>query len=303
VTEVAVVGAPFLDFTFEGLERVPHIGEELIASRLHIAPGGSGMQAIGAARLGVETALIAPLGNDGVARIVREFLAAEGVVTVGRRPETAPDKLGVPVTALLRCGGGVAMATGLGGFEPDAADVAEAGGDALVASLGRIHLAPPGTTIYAVTGAMELTVVRHELAARLRPARALILNSAEAMALARRPDPAEAALHLGRLVPTAIVTMGADGVVAAHGDNQLVRVVAPVVDEGDATGAGDLFVAAFVWADLRGATLPESLGWACLYAGLSVRTPTAFSGALHLHELMNEGRARGLNPPPKVSLS
>jgi sugar/nucleoside kinase (ribokinase family) len=93
-----------------------------------------------------------------------------------------------------------------------------------------------------------------------------------------------------------VVTTGADGAIAASGD-RLARATSPEVEVADATGAGDLFVAAFVWAERRGLDLDDALGWACLAAGLSVRAPTALDGAPQLDDLLREGRSRGLSPP------
>ena len=42
-------------------------------------------------------------------------------------------------------------------------------------------------------------------------------------------------------------------------DGELVTVAAPAVDARDTTGAGDLFMAAYVWGDLAGLPLPERL--------------------------------------------
>jgi sugar/nucleoside kinase (ribokinase family) len=72
--ELAVVGSPFLDLTFEGLERVPEVGEELVARALHVGPGGTGMQAIGASRLGVATALVASIGEGPIDHLARAML-------------------------------------------------------------------------------------------------------------------------------------------------------------------------------------------------------------------------------------
>jgi|AntDryMetagUQ889_1029465.scaffolds.fasta_scaffold73410_1 ribokinase len=77
--DVAVVGAPFLDLTFEGLTHLPALREEVIARKLHVAPGGTGMQALGAARLGLTTALVAPMGRTSGAGLLRGFLETEGV--------------------------------------------------------------------------------------------------------------------------------------------------------------------------------------------------------------------------------
>jgi sugar/nucleoside kinase (ribokinase family) len=293
--EVAVVGPPFLDVTFEGLPALPAVGEEVVARALHIAPGGTGMQAIGAARLGLATGLVAALGRTGAAGLLRETLATEGVHIV----EGGSEPGSVPATALLATSEGVAMATALGGEEPTAADVEAAGAGAVIASLGRLHLAPRSAAAYAVTGALELGRV-DATRARLAGAHALVVNAAEAGALTGLGSPEEAARDLARLVPVAVVTMGSEGALAASA-SCIESAPAPPVESVDATGAGDLFVAAYVWADVRGAPLAHRLAWACLYAGLSVRAPTALKGALSLDALLEEGRARGLPAPPAVA--
>ena len=63
------------------------------------------------------------------------------------------------------------------------------------------------------------------------------------------------------------------------------------VDVVDTTGAGDLFAAAYVWADHWGAPLEQRLRWAVLYASLSVRVATAVAGAVTLRALLEEGAA------------
>jgi ribokinase len=296
--DVAVIGSAFLDLTFEGLERVPTIGEEVVARRLHIAPGGSGMQAIGAARLGLSAAIAARMGTDVTTNILRDFMREEGV-ELWEGAAVGSDDLGVPVSALLSARGGVAMATVLGGAEPEERDVTKERCSAAVMSLGRLHLAPPGASIYAVTGALEIAHVKGKVD-RKGDARALILNAAEVTALADESDPEEAGRRMTRYAETVVVTLGAEGAVAVPADGKAVRVAAPVMEVVDATGAGDLFVAAYVWADLHGATLMDAVAWACLYAALSVRAPTAFAGAVHLGELLAEGSARGLSPPPRT---
>ena len=294
--EVAVVGSPFLDLTFEGLARVPQPGEELVARRLHIAPGGSGMQAIGAARLGLSAALVAPLGSDASAEIMRDFMHREGVELWGNDRER---RGGVPVSALLSTSDGVAMATGLGGAEPTAKDVAREPCSAAILSLGRLHLAPQEARAYAVTGSIEVSSMKDVLPEGLRRAHAFILNAAEATAFTGEENPEDAGRRLSELVPSVVVTMGANGAIALDADHA-VRVDAPAVEVLDATGAGDLFVAAFVWADLRGSTLAEAARWACLYAALSVTAPTAFAGAMRLAELLRAGSAHGLARPPNL---
>jgi ribokinase len=295
--DVAVVGAPFLDLTFEGLPRLPEVGEEVVARALHMTPGGTGMHAIGCARLGLSTALVAPMGDGGAAQLVAGVLEAQGV-HIARPERTAePDVHGVPVTALLAMPNGVAMVTAAEAAEPRRADVARIRSRALLTSLGRLDLAPPGAAVYAITGGLELARVDATTFARLRGARALLLNAAEAVALTGRGDVEGAARELARHAEVAVVTRGHEGAAAAAGE-RVFHAPAPRTDVVDATGAGDLFAAAYIWADLRGAPLEERVRWAALYASLSVRAPTALAGALSLAELLSEGRTRGLAPPP-----
>jgi sugar/nucleoside kinase (ribokinase family) len=148
-----------------------------------------------------------------------------------------------------------------------------------------------------VTGTLELPRVGEDLLARLRGTRAFVLNAAEAAAVTGRAEPAAAAAWLASRGTTAVVTLGPGGAIAAEGDH-IERWTAPPVDAFDATGAGDLFAAAYVWADLGGASLRERLSWACLYASLSVRSPTAFDGAVARDVLLTAGRQAGLQPPP-----
>lgn len=188
------------------------------------------------------------------------------------------------------------MATALRGAEPTAGEVAGVRARAVVVSLGRLTLAPTGARVYAVTGGLELGRVGEAVLGQLGSAGALLLNTAEAASLTGLEDPQEAGLDLARHVDTVVMTMGGDGALGVRG-KKVAFAPAPDVEVLDATGAGDLFTAAYVWADLSGASLENRLAWAALYAGLSVRAPTAYAGAAGMEELLSEGASRGLSPP------
>lgn len=290
MTELAVVGTPFLDITFEGAPRVPSPGEEILARGIRLTPGGTGVQAIAGARLGLTTTLVAPLGHDGTAALVRRMLESEGVTVAG------PPVGAVPTTALISTDGETAMVTAPAGDEPSAAEVAEVGASAVLLSIGRLSLAPGDASLYAVTGTLEL---EHVTAATLAnaPVRALILTAEEASALSGHKSLEAAIVDLASRVETVVVTRGAEGAIARTEDH-IERALSPDVAVVNATGAGDLFAVAYLWADVRGAPLADRIAWACLYAGLSLRASTAQDGALRLTELLHEGTRRGLTPPP-----
>lgn len=288
--DLAVVGAPFLDLTFAGLPGLPRAGEETVARELRVTPGGTGMQAVGAARLGLATALVAARGVDPGAVVLRSMLTAEHVEWFGRETDVTS------TTAILSTPEGAAMATALGAEEPTADEVAAVGARAVVLSLGRLRLHPDGSVVYATTGGIELDAGVRPDEASLDGVRSLILNRREAMRLTGAYDAPDAARRLAERVACVVLTLGAEGALAVEGGRE-VRVTAPEVEVVDATGAGDLFVAAYAWADLTGLETEARLAWASLYAGLSVRTPTALDGALRLEELLDEGERRGLSRP------
>jgi sugar/nucleoside kinase (ribokinase family) len=289
--DVAVVGSPFLDLVFEGLPHLPGPGEEVVGRELHVVPGGTAIQAIGLARLGMSVALVSPRAEDLAGRLLAEALEREGVRWVGGPTDRTA------TTAVLSTTEGTAMATATaGGGEPDLAVAAATGAERVVLSLGRAELRPPGIPACIVTGSIEIEAGASLADVRPEAGDVLVMNVREATSLTDEDDAAEAAHRLARHVETAVVTLGADGALGVR-RGELAYAPAPNVPTVDATGAGDLFVAATVWATARDLSLPSVLAWACLYASLSVSSSTALAGARRLHELLEEGRARGLTPP------
>lgn len=288
--EVAVVGSPYLDLVFAGLPRLPSAGEEIVGEALHLVPGGSAIQAIGAARLGLSSALVGPKAADLGGRLLEEALDRESVRWVG----PAADR--TATTAVLSAAEGVGMATAPGDGEVTSEEVARVDPARVILPLGRAGLRPPGIPACFVTGSIEIDAgVRTPIGPGVE-GDVLVVTALEAVALTGEGQVDAAARALALRCGTAVVTRGGDGAVGVSGD-RIVHVPAAEVDAVDATGAGDLFVAALVWAELRGLPLRRALEWACLYAGLSVGSSTALDGALHLDDLVEEGRRRGLSPP------
>jgi sugar/nucleoside kinase (ribokinase family) len=281
----------FVDLTFAGLEAVPAPGEERHARDFLRSPGGAATTAIGAARLGLDTALASPIGADEEGDFLRAALAREGVRWAGRKVARTA------VTAVLPAGGERAMATYDPGAEVTAQELDAIGPRAVVLGLPRARLAPAGARLYVTAGDADARS-GHDLAG-LDDARALLVNAREAALLSGGRSPADAARALAEHVACAVVTRGAEGAVAASGGD-VVAVPGPAVEGVDTTGAGDLFCAAFVWADLDDLALEERLRWAVLYASLSVGVPTATAGAATLDQLVREGERHGLSAPARA---
>src|SRR5215210_2290686 len=118
--DLACAEPAFLDLTLPGLDKIPEPGEERHAADFLRSPGGGAITAIGAARLGLASALVSPIGTDAEGDFLRAALAAEGVRWAGREvPRTA-------VTAVLPADGDRAMATFDTGEQVSAGELAAA---------------------------------------------------------------------------------------------------------------------------------------------------------------------------------
>jgi sugar/nucleoside kinase (ribokinase family) len=283
--DLAIATTAFVDLTFVGLEAVPRPGQERYARDLVRSPGGGAITAVGAARLGLSVALASPLGADPEGRELLRTLLEEGVVCPGGETERSA------VSVVMPAEGDRAFAT----YDPRApvsGDILAAlAPRAVVVGLGQLDLAPPGARAYVITGDEGAAAHAGRPPAGLRRARAIIVNEPEALLLTGASDVETAAHALAEHAATAVVTLGPGGAVAAA-DGELWRAEAPEAEVVDPTGAGDLFTAAYVWADLDGAGPADRLAWATLYAAMSVSVPTGIAGAARLDDLVSAAKER-----------
>lgn len=272
--DVLVVGPSYCDLTFTGLGALPVAGRERFADALHLTAGGSAITAIALARLGRRVALLDDVGDDPHGRVVVDALTQEGVGTEFLRR----DGRGTAVTVVMPLDGDRAFLTHLPSDGPHGPlDLARA----LRASRPRwVHVAG---TAPARTHPDLMTLARRERAkvafdpgwhdedldapdvrALARECDVLLPNRAEAVRLAGLPDVAAenaAEIALARLAQARPrgVTVVKDGARGAWGFSpdagDMRHGSVPPVQVVDATGAGDVFDAAFLDAWMDAATL------------------------------------------------
>jgi ribokinase len=286
--DLAVATPAFLDLTFVGLEKIPGPGEERFAGDLVRSPGGGAITAIGAARLGLRAVLAAPLGQDVEGDMVCGALEREGVQVLSRRGARTATTVVLPVD------GERSFVTYDPGVRANAGELAALQPRAVAVSLDQLAVVPDGPSVYVTCGDDDARAYAGRPPAVECGARALFVNEKEALVLTGCRSPREAAERLSACAEVVVVTLGARGALA-FSEGETIDV--PGYDVGspvDTTGAGDLFCAAYAWADLRGADLHPRLLWAGLYAGLSVTAPTGVAGAVTKERLLQEGARRGL---------
>ncbi|MFI0372321.1 ribokinase [Actinomadura sp. 1N219] len=287
--DVVVVGSVNADLVV-GVDRRPAPGETVLGSDLATHPGGKGAnQAVAAARLGGRAGLVGRVGGDGHGELLRGALAADGVGLA--HLATTPDApTGVALITVGPDGdNSIIVSPGANArLGPD--DVAAARAMIAGAAVVSFQLEVPLPAVLAAArvaadagGRIVLNLsppapVPDELLALCDP---LVVNEHEAAYLLGEDgdgDPRAMAAALVRSGPrSAVVTLGADGVVIADGAAAPVRIASPKADAVDTTGAGDAFTAALCLRLARGDSLPDAARYAARAGAAAVRKAGAQS--------------------------
>jgi len=254
---LAVVGSINLDLVARA-ERLPRPGETVTGAVFSRVPGGKGAnQALAAARLGAEVALVGCVGDDGFADEALAELRAAGVSLAGVRRTAG--QTGVALVAVDASGEN----------------------EIVVAPGANLELRPEDVVLPEVDGVLcqqEIPPAAVARAAELAPGR-FFLNAAPA-----RPDPPEADVTIVNRfelesLPSrrglVCLTLGAEGAVLLEDGAEVARAAPPPVEAVDGTGAGDAFTACLVVSLLEGRPREEALRRACAAGALAASRPGA----------------------------
>src|SRR5215468_7292203 len=244
--DVFLHGTVFVDVVLTGLAGPLERGTEVMAEGMGTCPGGIANLAVAASRLGLQTSLAAGFGDD----LYGDFLW-----------RTLSEQEGVDLSRSRRFGDWHSPVTVSLAVQRDRAMVTHS------------HPLPvPPSDMFGDVGWDPSEQWSVELLDQLDSFYAFMPNSAEAMAYTRTSDPRAALLQLADAVPVAVVTCGGQGSIAIDsttGEEEWVPSLP--VNEVDATGAGDVFAAAFILGTLRDWPLRHRLAFANLCAALSVQ--------------------------------
>lgn len=295
---VVVVGSLNMDLVTRA-SRLPRGGETLVGQSFATVPGGKGAnQAVAAARLGAEVAMIGCIGSDAYGAQLRDALLVEGIDC--QAVSEVPGSSGVALIVVDDSSqNAIVIVAGSNGQLTPASllafDAVLQAAEVIVCQLE----VPMDTVGYALTRGRELgkTVI-------LNPAPAsgplpadwyacidyLIPNESEASALSGVPvdslDSAKvAATHLLKAgAGKVIVTLGSQGALFADGQG-FEHLLAPKVQAVDTTAAGDTFVGGFAAALASGQSEAEAIRFGQVAAALSVTRAGAQPSIPTLHDV------------------
>ncbi|HZG45779.1 MAG TPA: adenosine kinase [Allosphingosinicella sp.] len=242
-----------------------------------VSGGAAANTLAGLAQLGARTAFIGQVAEDQLGQIYRHDLNAAGVKF------DTPAREGEPPTGrcliLVSPDGQRTMNTLLGAshYLPSGAiDEAQVAGAAILLLEG--YLWDPPEPRAAMRRAIEVARANGRRVALATCAdfcvhmhgkdfRKLIddglidivLANEEEAGILEGSDPDAAIESLGRDVPLLVVTRAERGAVAIRGDEREEIAAEPIDRVVDTTGAGDLFAAGFLYGEVQGRSLKESL--------------------------------------------
>jgi len=276
--DVFLQGTVFFDIVLTGLPSLPSRGTELWADGMGSCPGGIANLAVAASRLGLRTSLSAAFGDDVYGDFLWRTLAEQEGVDLSRSRRFADWHS--PVTVSMAVQRDRAMVTH---SHPSPLPPSQLVTELPDVAAGVVHLSETpepwvadasaqGARLFGDVGWDPTEQWSPHVLEQLADFYAFLPNSAEAMAYTRTDDPRAALVQLADWVPVVVVTCGGQGSIAIDsvtGEEEWVPSLP--VNAVDATGAGDVFAAAFVLGTLREWPLRHRLAFANLCAALSVQ--------------------------------
>ncbi|BCF88316.1 ribokinase [Paraburkholderia largidicola] len=282
---VTVVGSLNMDLVARA-PRLPQPGETLAGHAFaQVAGGKGGNQAVAAARLGAQVSMLGCVGADPNGAQLRAGLEAEGIDCTALETSTTEPT-------------GVALIIVDDGSQNAIVIIAGSNGEVTPATLARHEAALAAAQVVICQLETPPAAVHAALAAARRLGKTVILNPApatgplpadwlplidylipnelEAATLTGLPvtSPAEANAAADALrragARNAIVTLGAQGLVAALGEAAPQHFDAPRVKAVDTTAAGDTFIGGFAAQLACGADVADAIRFAQRAASLSV---------------------------------
>ncbi len=291
---IAGAGATNVDLLYQGFDRLAGVGEELYCKDFSLQLGG-GLPAtlINLGRLGIHTKIATELGNDIFSNFAKEKFTQNGV-----NPTNLYNGEGIPLnitSAIILPKDRTFYTYGKGNIEPDEKaletfyNIAK-GSKICMMQLGGFlpvykKLKEEGTILVLDTGwddEMSFEKYRDylELADYYTP------NRKEAMKITGENTPEAAAKALKQYFDKVVVKVDADGCIGIDGDEEFFVPSIDAFVNVDSTGAGDAFLAGFMYGLFYDYSLRDCIKFGNVTGGKAVTEVGALSGYVSEQELL-----------------
>lgn len=291
---IAGAGATNVDLLYQGFDRLAGVGEELYCKDFSLQLGG-GLPAtlINLGRLGISTKIATELGNDIFSNFAKEKFTQNGV-----NPTNLYSGNDIPLnitSAIILPKDRTFYTYGKGNIEPDEKaletfyQIAK-GSKICMMQLGGFlpvykKLKEEGTILVLDTGwDDEMSIEKYhdylELADYYTP------NRKEAMKITGTDTPEDAAKALKQYFDKVVVKVDADGCIGIDGNE---KFFVPSIEEFinvDSTGAGDAFLAGFMYGLFYDYSLKDCIKFGNVTGGKAVTEVGALSGYVTEQELL-----------------
>lgn len=291
---IAGAGATNVDLLYQGMERIPDVGEELYCKDFSLQLGG-GLPAtlINLGRLGIETKIATELGSDIFSEFARSKFTENNVIPTNLYEG---EKIPLNITsAIILPKDRTFFTYGKGSIEPD--DKAKekfyeiaTGSKICMMQIGGFtdvykKLSDEGTILVLDTGwDDELGFEKYD--EYLRLADYYTPNRKEALKITGAKTEKDAAYALKKYFDKVVVKVDADGCIGIDGDDYFFSKSIDEFHNVDSTGAGDAFLAGFMYGLFYNYPLKDCIEFGNITGGKAVTEVGALSGWVNKNQLL-----------------
>lgn len=293
---VAGAGATNVDLLYKGFPRLPKLGEEIYCDDFSLQLGG-GVPAtlINLGRLGIETHIATELGDDMFSRFAQEKFQENGVAPVNLY---TGDKIPLNITsAIILPEDRTFFTYGKGSIEPDNKALetfyqTATGAKVVLMQPGGFlpvyeRLKAEGSILVLDTGWDE-NLSFDTYGKYLEIADYYTPNRKEALQITGETTPERAAERLHTYFDKVVVKVDKDGCIGSENGQQFFVKSVSEFQNADSTGAGDAFLAGFIYGLMHDAPLATCIAYGNITGGKAVTAVGALSAyvtEVELHAL------------------
>lgn len=293
-------GSTNVDLLYSGMPRVPQEGEEIYARDFTVQIGG-GYPAtlVNVGRLGIPARIQTFLGKDMFSRFAKAQYEEDGVIPLNLY---TGDRMPVNVTSAVITPRDRAFTSYTDPVEVTDVhrqQVLDASRGAAIALVYRpfLPIYPElrrGGTLLVYDGGWWEDMRLDNMMDILQAVDFYIPNELEAMRVTQASSPGAAARVLAEYFEHVVVKLGGEGCLLYSGGRETVVPPLPGIKAVDTTGAGDAFLAGFVYGLIKGAPLPQAVLYGNITGAACVEKVGALTGFVTEHELLAKAQKYAL---------